>query len=125
MPSSRSLKRHRISSMAQAGDKFEYTLSRQAAKPPSSVSSTQDSPLVQRKGSATDASLVAQGQSEGAPKEVTSEPVPGKKRKGKEEKVSKKTKSPQATDAVRLAKNLHQGAIVYEDGQYKEARSRY
>ena len=83
------------------------------------MSSTQDSPLVQRKGSATDASLVAQGQSEGAPKEVTSEPVPGKKRKGKEEKVSKKTKSPQATDAVRLAKNLHQGAIVYEDGQYK------
>lgn len=125
MPSSRSLKRQRISSMAQAGDKFEYTITRQATKPASSsVSSNQGSPLFQRKGSATDTSLVAQGQSGSPPEEVTLEPAPGRKRKGKKDKASKKAKSPQATDAVRLAKNLQQGVIVYEDGQYKEARSR-
>lgn len=125
VPSSRSLKRQRISSMAQAGDRFEYITSKQAARRGSSVSSTQDSPLVQRKGSATDTPLAAVGKSGSPGEEDVPEPEPGKKRKGKKEKVSKKAKSPEATDAVRLAKNLQQGVIVYEDGQYKETRSRY
>ena len=121
VPSSCSLHRHRISSMAEAGDKLEFTSWKgRIAKKTSPALSIESTSPIQRRRLSSEASLTADEKEE-SPKMKSVEPV---KKKKKAKSVESPEGPAQTSDAVRLAKNLHQGIIVYEDGLYKEARTR-
>ena len=126
VPSSRSIRRQRITSMAEAGDKFEAGgASNQATRPESSVCSLQGSPMISR--SSTGAPFTASPEkaesTARAPSQESGAAKKKKKKRGdKSFEQSEGAASGGGASAARLAKNLHQGAIVYEGGEYRKAR---
>ena len=107
--------------MAEAGDRLEFTSWKgRVAKRTSPALSIESTSPIQRRGWSSEASSAA-GEKEESPKIKSAQPA---KRKKKAKSVKPPEDPAKTSDAVRLAKNLHHGIIVYEDGLYKEAKTR-
>ena len=120
MPSMRSIKRQRIASMAEAGDVvMSGTSSKQTTRPGSTISSIRGSPVPSGRSSRVETPTLSPS------RVVSSDGVAMKKKKRKKGERSKNVESSATlptsanTSAVRLAKDLNQGVIVYENGKYK------
>lgn len=117
VPSTRSIKRKHILSMAEAGDRFNRgNSSSQMTRPASSLSSMQGSPILSGRSSYSEMPTVSPNKTGNISK---------KKTKKKEDKTFESSAvSPISSEvgAVCLAKNLNQGVIVYEDCKYRKVR---
>lgn len=112
VPSTRSIKRQRIVSMAEAGDRLNRGNS---SNQTSCKSSTQGSPILSRR---------SYGETSPTHKRAKSASKQKKKKGSKSFKNSAATTSNEAS-AIQLAKTLNQGAIVYDEGKYRKIELGY
>lgn len=114
--STRSIKRQRIVSMAEAGDRLNRENS---SNQTSCISSAQGSPtLSSRPSYGTSTTNKTANISKSASKQK-------KKKGGKSFKSSAATTTSNGASAIQLAKNLNQGAIVYDKGKYRKIEHGY
>ena len=124
VPSTRSIKRQRILSMAEAGDKpVKGYASSHTTRASSAMSSMQGSPTLSRASSShVDSALTSPNKD--LSKTSITHPFDGVVTKSKRTSDLSPNTSV-TTSAARLAKNLNQGVIVYENGKYRKIRLGY
>ena len=130
VPSTRSIKRQYIVSMAEAGDRphRHRSSSTQNTRPSSSVSSMQGSPSLSAQTSATELTGTSPRKKGANTTSVIS--LGGGKKKKRKRGREKGTQSSavslsEVPMTAQLAKNPNQGVVVYDNGQYRKMRVGY
>ena len=120
VPSTRSVQREYILSMAEAGDRpsRRQSGSNHTTRPSSSVSSRQGSPSLGSRHSAIELST-SPPHTKGA---VTSKTGEGKKKRRSKMAEESSQSSAYGPMTAQLSKDLDQGVVVHEDGKYQRVR---